>query len=308
MQTDAHSIDPAPDASDPFDEGFQKRLEYLAIVAKRMFRGRTRANRRSSKAGSGVEFSDFRQYAPGDDFRYIDWNAYGRMERLLLRLYEEEEDLSVYVLIDRSRSMGVASGQGPTKLFQAKRLAGALAYMSLHHLDRVSVVGLGDGASPRLPPTRGRQRIFAVLDFLRRMQCDGSTDLSAALGQFTAQHKRRGVAIVLSDLFDPQGFERGLDKLRFARFETQVLQLFDPAEAEPDLRGELSLHDAESGGVRDVTVTPRVLARYRAEYAAYQERVKRYCGEKQIPLARISTRTPADEAVVDLLRRGGMVG
>lgn len=147
-----------------FDEGFLKKLEYLHIVSRKLFTGRTRAERRSRKVGSGIEFADHRDYAPGDDFRYLDWNIYGRMGKLLLRLFEEEEDLHIYFLLDISDSMAMGA---PSKVHYGMRVAAALCYVGLANLDRVSVTTFADGLRDRLPPARGKGRIFKVLDFLR---------------------------------------------------------------------------------------------------------------------------------------------
>lgn len=288
-----------------FGEDFQRRLEVLALVSRRIVSGRTRAERRSRKTGSGVEFADHREYAAGDDFRFLDWKLYGRSERLLLRLFEEEEDLSVYVLLDTSASMDFGA---PTKLLYGKRLAAALAYVALASLDRVSVATFSDAIGARLPPTRGKSRIFRVFEFLRGARADGRTGIEAAMRTFAAQNKRRGLAIVISDLYDPAGFERGLDALRFARFEPFVIQLVDPGEARPPLHGDVRLVDRETGEVREVTVTPRVLERYAAAHAAYLAEVASYCAKKQVPHVVVETSTPWDEAVLGVLRRGGLVG
>ena len=138
-----------------FDDDFQRKLETLALVSRRVFAGRMRAERRSKKKGSGVEFADHRAYAPGDDFRFVDWNIYRRFGRLLVRLYEEEEDLSIYLIVDCSASMGFGS---PRKFDQARRLCAALAYVGLANLDRVSVIGTSDHVGSRMPATRGKNR------------------------------------------------------------------------------------------------------------------------------------------------------
>jgi uncharacterized protein (DUF58 family) len=295
---------PEPPAETLFDEAFQKRLEYLALVSRRVFSGRTRAERRSRKAGAGVEFADYRSYYPGDDYRQIDWNVYGRSDRLMLRLQEQEEDLSVYLLLDCSASMGFGR---PSKLVHGKQLTAALAYIALNHLDRVSVSALREGVAERLAPTRGRNRIFTVFEFLRPLTAVGATDLSDGLSAFAAQNKRRGLAILISDLYDPKGFEQGIKRLVHARFETHVIQLTDPQDLAPQLHGELELHDAESGELRQVTVTPRLLARYRAAHQAYLERVRRFCLESQVGLSVVDTQVPATDAVLRLLREGSLV-
>lgn len=294
----------ASDEPELFDERFQKRLEYLSLVSRRVFTGRTRAERRSRRAGSGVEFADYRVYYPGDDYRQVDWNVYGRSERLVLRLQEQEEDLSVYLLLDCSGSMAFGS---PRKLSYGKQLAAALAYVALNHLDRVSITALRDGVVQRLSPTRGRNRIFTVFEFLRPLTASGGTNLSDAIGAFAAQNKRRGVAVLISDLYDPAGFEQGINRLRYGRFEAHVVHLTDAADAAPELHGEVDLEDAETGETRQVTVTPRLLSRYAEAHAAYLERIHAFCRQKRVGLYTVDTRTPPDEAVLKLLRRGGLL-
>ena len=205
-----------------FDDQFQRRLEYLAIVSRRVFAGRMRAERRTKKSGTGIEFADHRDYVAGDDFRSLDWNVYGRLGRLLVRLYEEEEDLSIYIVIDASTSMGFGGGK---KFRYAKRLCAALAYVGLANLDRIAVVATTDRIETRLPSSRGKARIFTVLSFLRSLPANGLTDLGDALKTFVAQYKRRGLVILLSDLYDPHGFERGINVLRYNRFEPFVLHV-----------------------------------------------------------------------------------
>ncbi len=281
-----------------------RRLEYLAIISRRLYAGRTRAERRSKKTGSGIEFADHRQYAPGDDFRYLDWNVYQRTGRLLLRLFEEEEDLSVYILLDASRSMGAGS---PEKLRYGKEIAAALAYVALAHLDRVSVLTFADSMLARQAPTRGKSRIFKTFDFLRPIIAKGNTSLHTSLRAFAAQNKRRGVALIISDLYDPEGFEEGINQLRYARFEPVVLHLIDSKESSPALHGDLVLVDIETGAEREVTITPKVLSRYAEAHAAYRRRIETFCAEKQVPYHALDTRMPFDEAVLQVLRRGGVV-
>ena len=290
---------------DPFDERFWNKLEYLAIVSRKVFSGRARAERRSKKTGSGIEFADYRHYCSGDDFRYLDWNVYGRLGRLLTRLYEEEEDLTIYILLDRSASM--AFGE-PPKLGYGKRLAAALAYIGLGHLDRVSLHLVGEGIDGRLPPARGKHHIFEILDFLRPVTAAGRTDLAAAARAFVARNKRRGVVILISDLYDHAGFEAGLRQLCYGKFESYVLHLLDENEARPRLPGEALLVDAETGEGREVVLSPGLLERYAEAHAAYLGRVEAFCRQLQIPLIPLSTRIPFEDSVLRILRRGGMVG
>jgi uncharacterized protein (DUF58 family) len=289
---------------DLFDDEFQRKLEYLAMVSKRVFSGAMRAERRTKKTGSGVEFADHRDYAPGDDFRYLDWAAYQRFDRLLIRLYEEEEDLSIYFIVDTSASMGFAGGQ---KLKQAKRLAAALAYVGLANLDRIAIVTATDEIEGRMPTTRGKARIFRIFRFLRGVKAEGQTDLGEAMKTFVAQHKRRGLAVLLTDLYDPTGLEKGINVLRFNKFEPFVLHVVDENDAKPDLRGDVRVYDCESGDEREVTVTAKVLERYKAAYEEYLEEARRFCSSRQVAYFRADVSVPFDELILRVFRKGGFL-
>lgn len=295
----------APKAKqDLFDDQFQRKLETLAIVSRRVFAGRQRAERRAKKKGSGVEFADHRDYTAGDDFRFVDWGIYQRFGRLLVRLYEEEEDLSIYFIVDCSRSMGFGDA---AKFDQARRLCAALAYVGLANLDRVTVVGVGDEVISRLPPTRGKSRIFTVFRFLSELEAESSTDLGEALKTFVAQHKRRGLAVLISDLYDPQGFERGINVLRYNKFEPYVIHVIEPKEASPPVKGDVRLYDCETGEEREVTITNDLLQRMRGAFEDYQHEIERFCAKQQVPYFPADTETEFDELVLRVFRRGGFL-
>ena len=287
-----------------FDDEFQRKLETLAVVSRRVFAGRMRAERRSKKRGSGVEFADHRDYAPGDDFRFVDWNVYQRFGRLLIRLYEEEEDLSIYFVIDCSRSMSFA---GSPKFDHARRLCAALAYVGLANLDRVTIVGVGDGIISRLPTTRGKNRIHSVLNFLRGLEAEHTTDLRSALKTFVAQHKRRGLAVLISDFYDPAGFEGGINMLRYNKFEPYALHIVDPRDASPNVKGDVRVYDCETGEEREVTVTETLLQRMAEEHERYSSQIEQFCTKTQVPYFRASTQQPVEDLVLQVFRRGGFL-
>lgn len=289
---------------DLFDDEFQRKLEYLAMVSKRVFSGAMRAERRTKKTGSGIEFADHRDYAPGDDIRALDWHAFQRFDRLLIRLYEEEEDLSIYFILDTSSSMGFGEGQ---KLRQAKRLAAALAYVGLANLDRIAIVTATDEISGRMPTTRGKARIFRIFRFLSGVKAEGETDLGEAMKTFVAQHKRKGLAVVLSDLYDPEGFERGINVLRFNRFEPYVIHLVDPRDGKPDIRGDVRVYDCETGAEREVTVTAKILEKYQSAYGEYLDEVQRFCTSRQVSYFRADVDASFDELILRVFRRGGFL-
>ncbi|MEN9579965.1 MAG: hypothetical protein RJA70_2974 [Pseudomonadota bacterium] len=287
-----------------FGEDFQKKLETLAIVSRRVFSGRHRADRRTKKKGSGVEFADHRDYTAGDDFRFVDWGAYQRFGKLLVRLYEEEEDLSIYFILDCSRSMAFGTGE---KFDQARRLCAALAYVGLANLDRVTIVGVGDELATRLPATRGKGQIFKVFRFLNELKAERGTDLAEGLKTFVAQHKRRGLAVLISDLYDPKGFEKGINVLRYNKFEPYVLHMVEPGDANPDLKGDVRIYDCETGDEREVTITDELLERMRGAFAEYQTEVERFCVKNQVAYFPADSRTPFDELVLRVFRRGGFL-
>jgi uncharacterized protein (DUF58 family) len=296
---------PAPrSAKSLFDDEFQRKLEMLALVSRRVFAGRWRAERRSKKKGSGVEFADHRDYVPGDDFRSVDWNVYQRFSRLLVRLYEEEEDLGIYFLIDTSGSMGFGDA---AKFDHARKLCAALAYVGLANLDRVTLVSLSDRVSARMPPTRGKGRIFKVFEFLRALEPAGQTDLAVALTTFVAQNKRRGLAVLISDLYDPAGFEGGINVLRYNKFEPYVLHLINPRDGRPDLKGDVRLYDCETGVEREVTVTESLLRRMEQALTDYRAGIERFCTSRQVPYFAADVGRPFEDEVLELFRRGGFL-
>jgi uncharacterized protein (DUF58 family) len=289
---------------DLFDDDFQRKLDYLALVSKRAFAGRMRAERRTKKTGAGVEFADHRDYQPGDDFRYLDWNVYQRFDRLLLRLFEEEEDLAIYFIVDASTSMGFGDAR---KLRYAKRVAAALAYVGLANLDRVSIVSTTDKVLSRMPATRGKARIFKVFRFLKELEPDGHTNLEDALKTFVAQNKRRGLVVLASDLYDPHGFERGINVLRYNKFDPFVVHIIDKEEARPKLAGDVLLYDCETGDEREVTVTAKVLERFEHAYGEYLAEIERFCSSKQVPYIQADVAIPFDELILRVFRRGGFL-
>jgi uncharacterized protein (DUF58 family) len=294
----------AVEDDDLFDDEFQRKLDFLALVSRRVFAGRLRAERRTKKSGSGVEFADHREYQPGDDFRYLDWNVYQRFGRLLVRLFEEEEDLAIYFVLDTSASMGFGDGR---KLKYAKRVCAALAYVGLANLDRVSIVTTSDRVMERMPETRGKARIFKAFRFLREIEADGRTDLGEAAKTFVAQHKRRGLAVLVSDLYDPRGFENGINILRYSKFDVFVVHVVDPADAKPELHGDVLVYDCETGDDREVTVTAKILSRFADAHAQYLKQIERYCATHQVPYVGASVDVSFDDMILRVFRRGGFL-
>ena len=280
---------------------FLRKIERLSLVAKRVFPGQLRGERRSTKRGSSVEFADYRNYTIGDDFRRVDWNVYARLEKLFLKLFVEEEDLHVYVLIDASRSMEFGS---PSKLLYAKRIAAALSYIALGNLDRVGLASLADGGSATLRPKRGKQSAFGVFDWLQTVQSSGETRLADSLRDFSLRTSRPGLAIVISDFFYPD-YQKGLSALISRRFELTALQVLDQDEAEPPLVGDLMLVDAETNERREVTITQSLLKRYRQRLAEHCGGIEDYCTRFGCNYVRVTNQTPFEDLILSYLRQRG---
>jgi uncharacterized protein (DUF58 family) len=287
-----------------FDDEFLKKLEYLYIVSKKIMAGQQQAERKTKIVGSGIEFADHRPYSPGDDFRGLDWKVFARTEKLFLRLFEEEEDLYIYFLIDCSRSMQLGE---PNKLDYAKRVAAALGYIGLSNLDRVSIIPFSSKLDGRLPPSRGKAQIFKIFDFLDGMQAGQHTSLEQAFKTFVTQNKRRGMAVVLSDFYDPTGFEEGMNYLRYYKFDPIVIHVYDRRELEPTVQGELQLVDCETGDVREITVTPEIVKEYRQAFEEFGRELEEFCTRKQILYFRVPIQETFDDLVLRIFRAGGFI-
>ncbi len=287
-----------------FENEFLEKLEYLYLISKKILSGQNRAERRSRKVGSGIEFADYREYMPGDDLRHIDWTLYARLQKLFLRLFEEEEDLYVYLLIDISPSMRMGT---PSRLDYALRVAAALAYITLSNLDRVSLLTFGEKVEGRLPPSRGKPNIFKVLKFLERIPDTKGTRMEESLQAFVHQSKRRGIAVLLSDFYDEKGYRQALDYLRYFRYDIFAIQLFDERELNPDVRGDVELIDHETGERLTTTLSPRLIKAYQEAFEQYCQELEQYCLQSEITLFRTSIQVPFEDLVLDIFRRGGFL-
>ena len=289
-----------------FDSEFLKKLEYLSLISKRVFRGSLMAQRRTLQLGSGIEFADHREYTPGDDFRYLDWNLFARHDELLLKRFQEEEDLHIYFLLDCSRSMGFGD---PPKFDFARQMTAALAYIALADLDRISVTAFASDIVADFPLTRGKGRILALLKFLEGLSALGEeTSLERVATGFVHRDQRKGLVIVVSDLYDPAGFERGLDLLRQRRYEPRLIQFYDKYEKNPpDMLGDVEIWDVESGNSHKVTVTEKNLRQYRTLFDEFQTKVQSYCNRHALGCTQTSTETTFDALILKMMRQAGAV-
>lgn len=261
------------------DPDFLRRLARLRIAVRRRFAGTASGARRSRKKGSSAEFAEHRAYYPGDDVRRIDWNAYARLEELVLRLFVAEDDLSLYLLIDGSASMALGS---PRKLDVAKRLAAGLGYVGLSGSERVAVMPFASRLTQPFPPARGARRIGALLRHLEALEPSGATDLGTAVDQFLARSPKPGLVVVISDFLDPKGFTRPLDRLIGERHEPALFQVLDREELDPTPGGDLELVDSETGAKVAVSLDARAVRAYRARLDAFVGELRAYARKRGI--------------------------
>lgn len=277
------------------DPAFLKKLELLKIQARRVFAGTMRGERRSTRRGASVEFSDFRKYEAGDDFRHVDWNIYARLERLMLRQFIEEEDVRIDILLDQSGSMHF--GNPMTKFDFAVRAAAALSFLAVSGLDRVGISTFDSAARTRIRAMRGRGHLLAALSFLGNLSeefattSDGSarvavedgepiiqpTDLAAVLRGYQKATPRAGILFVISDFLDKGDFQKEMKMLAHRGFDVNLLQVLAPEEVNPELGGDLLVIDAETGEEREITINERVLAAYKASLSTFTESLENFC-------------------------------
>jgi uncharacterized protein (DUF58 family) len=278
---------------------FFAQLERLALISRRVFRGRVKGERKSPRKGMSVEFSDYRPYGVGDDLRYVDWNIYGRLDRLYLKLFVDEEDLCLHVLLDASASMGFGE---PTKLEYGAKLALALGFVGLVNLERVGISVVRERMAEGWSPARGRTQVLPLMEFLGKLRPGGSTSLNDGLAQYALRAREAGLAVVVSDLMDPAGYERGLKALLERRFDVHVVHLLAPDEMNPSFGGDLRLVDAETGELRDLTLDGEAMRAYRQRLHDFLEHAEQFCRAKEISYHRVVTDTPVEEFVLRQLK------
>ncbi len=286
------------------DTDFMHRLERLELFSRRIFRGQMRGERRSPRKGVSIEFADYRDYVRGDDLRFIDWNIYGRLERLFLKLFLEEQDLFFYVLIDVSQSMDWGEHN---KLLYAKRIAASLAYIGLCNLDRVKVVAFSAAGASEFSPQRGRGSAWRLFDFLNNLQANGQTSLLSSCRHFALQNRRRGIVTLISDLLDPQGYEEGLKFLTHGNNDVYVLHTMADEELQPTVRGHLDLVDLETQDHTEITASAQLLQIYQRTVNAFCSEIKQFAARYNMNYMLTASSSDFEHLILTILRARGLV-
>jgi uncharacterized protein (DUF58 family) len=310
-----------------------RRLEQFQLLAQRRAKSSLKGERRSRARGHSVEFADYRNYAHGDDFRYLDWNLYGRLDRLFVKLYEEERELPVRMFLDASESMTFGE---PRKFDFARQLAAAIGYVALCGFDRVNITLFpqgrdaeygahsadADGTPTRSVPSqtsarfspdelaaraalrsvRGRKSALQFLESLGVLTAGGAANFNDALRRGALEARQAGLAIVLSDFLDPAGYEAGLGALVGRGFQIDAVQVLAPEELNPTTYGDLKMVDAESGHVQEVTFGKFRLKAYRQSVQNFCQRLREFCTPRGIRFFSVPSNTDLQDLLLRQLR------
>jgi uncharacterized protein (DUF58 family) len=298
-----------------------RRLEQFQLLAARRAKSSAKGERRSRSRGQSVEFADYRNYVHGDDFRYLDWNLYGRLERLFLKLYEEERELPVRIFLDASESMTFGD---PRKFDFARQVAAAIGYVALSGFDRVTVVPFpslpanGQAAAAPNPmelavraalrSVRGKRSAMQFFQNLSQLTAGGAADLNEALRRGALEARQAGVAVVLSDFLDPAGYEPGLTALVGRGFQVDIVQILAPEELSPSTFGDLRLVDSETGGMQEVTFGRYRLKAYQQTLHNFIQRLREFCQGRGINFFTASSNTALEELLLKQLRQAEVWG
>src|SRR5881628_2914504 len=293
-----------------------RQLEQFQLLAARKAKSSAKGERRSRARGQSVEFADYRNYVPGDDFRYLDWNLYGRLEKLFLKLYEEERELPVRIFLDASESMTFGE---PRKFDFALRVAAAIGYVAMCGFDRVSVIpfpeAAGDGGGNSesairgaLRSVRGKKSAMQFFQNLSGVTAKGAANLNESLRRGALEARQAGVAVILSDFLDPAGYESGLTALVGRGFQVNAVQILAPEELEPTTYGDLRLVDSETGAMQEVTFGRYRLNAYQQMVQNFCQRLREFCQPRGINFFSVSSATPLETLLLRQLREAEVWG
>lgn len=287
------------------DEAFLQRLSNLRFIVKGRRKGQLAGLHASPRAGVSLEFADYRAYTPGDDFRYIDWNVVGRLDRLLVKTYVHEADLPIYLLVDFSASMQIGI---PSKAHYAAHLAAAMAYLGLRGLDRVGLFPFCDQLIPGLPARHGMGQMGKILRLLRDVEPGGRTSVNRAILEFLSQTRESGLTIVISDfLASGAEFADGFARLLHRGDQVILLQVLDPEDVNPRAAGTTRIVDVESSQRVTLTIGQRTLDEYAERVRRNREQLRTFSFERGIPCFQTTTDVPVERFLHEDLRNGGML-
>jgi len=286
--------------TDLLDPVFMSRLDTLDVLSRKILQGKLQGERRSKRRGQSVEFADHRPYVAGDDLRFVDWNVYGRLEQLFLKLYLEEQDLTVHIVADASASMSFGE---PSKELFIKKLTAALGYVSLVNNNRVTISFIADGVTAQLANMRGRNYLNNMAECLLTTDCDGPSNFDSACRQLAAGRIGSGVMVVLSDFLFKEGYDSGLRRLIGRQYDLYAIQVLCPQELSPKISGELKLIDIEDADAAEITVSAALSKYYKRNLTAYCNELKDFCTRRGAVYVLANSADSVESLVLNYLRR-----
>jgi len=279
---------------------FMARLDSLDVLSRKILQGKLQGERRSKHRGQSVEFADHRPYVAGDDLRFVDWNIYGRLEQLFLKLFMEEQDLTIHIVMDISASSSLGE---PAKELFIKKLTAALAYVSLVNNNRLTISSFSDGVKGQLKNMRGRNYIGAMAEFLLTLRCEGPTHFNSSCSQLVAGRFGSGIMIVLSDFLFKEGFDNGLRHLISRQYDLYAIQVLSPQELTPELTGDLKLVDIEDSDTAEITISTALLKYYKKNISAYCNELKDFCARRGTAYVLANSADSVETLTLNYLRR-----
>jgi len=276
------------------------RLRRLSFVARLPGAIRQEGQHRCRRAGEGLEFLDYRPYVPGDDLRHIDWSLYGRLRQLVVRVFESQENLSVTILVDTSRSMSF--GHPTSKAVHACRIACGLAYVALSEGEQLRVGTFGEALSPLVGPLQRTNQLGRVAEYLRQATENGATSFRDCFHSFCAQLRRQGLVIVISDYLNSDSYAEGLRLVLSRGCRVLLVQVLDQLDLGTGLEGYLRIRDSETGEEQLVLVDEAMRHRVRKAAQAYSEALAAWSRSHQQQLVQTWTNDDYLEVVCHAVR------
>ncbi len=282
------------------DPDFMSRLDSLDLLSRKILKSKLQGERRSKRRGQSVEFADHRPYVAGDDLRFVDWNIYGRLEQLFLKLFLEEQDLTIHIVIDISASLSLGE---PAKELFIKKLAAALGYVSLVNNNRLTISSFAEGVKGQLKNMRGRNYIGAMAEFLLTSDCEGPSHFDSSCRQLVAGRTGSGIMIVLSDFLFKEGLDTGLRRLISRQYDLYVIQVLSPEELAPEITGDLKLVDIEDDDTAEITISGALLKYYKRNITAYCNELKEFCARRGAAYVLANSADSVESLTLNYLRR-----
>lgn len=285
-----------------FDTDFLKKLDTIAIHVRMLMSDGGGGNRKSRSKGSSVEFSDFREYTAGDDFRRIDWNAYGRFDKLFVKLFMEEQEAMINIFVDASKSMDFGS---PKKSELALKLSGVLSFLALNNLDRVCLHSVSKDSMKQSSAVTGRSMFDRCIAFLENISFAGETDLNAAIKK--KDIRSRGMSVIISDFFSAGGIEEAVKYLLYKKQDVFLIHVLSPEELRPELEGQVRLLDSETGKAMDVAVTPALLKQYHSRLNEFNNQIREFCSRMGASYIQVSSADSIERIVFEEFTGAGVI-